>query len=216
MRETALTEAAAARGGQAARGGPSICPSSSCAPAPSISSPCCKTQQTLFQAEDCAGAGAAGAAAGDRQPVSGARRRLAAEAGGNSRCTVNCRNRSGRSTKRAQSPRSGDRPRSSSLARRRVDSTSSTTRCRSRPTRSRFGAARRTGAGAGRTPRHRRRAGLSRRRRHHQGAQYRHRQPAGRRQADQRRLQGRPGRQERRRAGAHRSRPPTRRSSIRR
>ncbi len=50
------------------------------------------------------------------------------------------------------------------------------------------------------------RAGLSRRRRHDQGAQHRHRPPAGRRQAAQRQLQGRRGRQERRRAGADRSR----------
>ena len=70
--------------------------------------------------------------------------------------------------------------------------------------RSRF-AAERPGAGAGRRRGKGRRAGLSRRRRHHQGAQYRDRAPAGRRQAAQRRLQGRPGRQEGRRAGAHRS-----------
>ena len=48
-------------------------------------------------------------------------------------------------------------------------------------------------------------AGLSRRGRHHQGAQHGHSAAAGRRQAVERRLQGRPGRQEGRCAGAHRS-----------
>ena len=42
-----------------------------------------------------AGAGAARARAGDREPLSGARRRLVAEAGGSLQCTVNCRSRSG-------------------------------------------------------------------------------------------------------------------------
>ena len=52
-----------------------------------------QTQQTLYQAEDTVGAGAARSRAGDRQSVSGAGRRLAAQTGGNNRCTVSRRNR---------------------------------------------------------------------------------------------------------------------------
>ena len=47
-----------------------------------------QTQQTLY-GRGCAGAGAPRACAGDRQPLSGARRRLATEARGIRRCTVN-------------------------------------------------------------------------------------------------------------------------------
>ena len=54
------------------------------------------------------------------------------------------------------------------------------------------------------------------RRRHRAAAQHRDRAPAGRRQADQRQFQGRPGRQEGRRAGAASIPPSTRRSSTRR
>ena len=50
-----------------------------------------QTQQTLFQAEDGLGAGAARTYHGGGQPLSGARRRLAAETGGSLKCTVSCR-----------------------------------------------------------------------------------------------------------------------------
>ncbi len=61
-----------------------------------------QTQQTLVSGRGCAGAGSARACSGGRRSLSSARRRLAAEAtGGNLRCTVNCRNRSGRKPARA-------------------------------------------------------------------------------------------------------------------
>ena len=50
-----------------------------------------QTQQTLYQAEDVLAQAQLAHVAGDRQSLSGARRRLAAEAAGDRRCTVNCR-----------------------------------------------------------------------------------------------------------------------------
>ena len=60
------------------------------------------------------------------------------------------------------------------------------------------------------------RAGLSRRRRHRAGPQHRHRAAAGRRQAGQHRLHGRPGRRRGLRAGARSTRAPTRPPTTRR
>ena len=68
-----------------------------------------QTQQTLYQAAGRAGAGAARPCAGDRQPLSGARRRLAAETGGSHRCTVNCRSRHRPRPSSRTPPQSGDR-----------------------------------------------------------------------------------------------------------
>ena len=80
--------AAAGRGGRRARARPSTLPSSGCARAPSTWSPCCRRSRLYIQAEDLLVQARLAHVQAIVEPLSGARRRLAAETTGSCRCTV--------------------------------------------------------------------------------------------------------------------------------